>query len=284
MTRLPYLLAATLSASLLTACGSDTSNAPASTASPAAAATTSDIELHHAGRRYESALRTVRERGTSHFTVSTSSTEPGGTFSQERDVRIDAQQQRARVRVTMHQPDGSGPTESTLVQTPEASYLTSASWTGKRHGRWMKFTSETMGEHGVAVEAFGALAPSTPVPTGLDEVVATSVSDDGLTLRGTISAPAALNLLGMTSILRKDATLRGSLAGRAPITVQLHPNGTLDSATITGKGHTFTGRSTTMPFADFTALVTGSTAVVTIEDAGDPVRVTEPPASKIIPG
>ncbi|MDF8266457.1 hypothetical protein [Luteipulveratus flavus] len=253
-------------------------------ATPAAVGTsaTSGVPSAPRGSRLARAVSSMRAAKSVRFSVTSDLAVPGFRVRTVRDVRVDVSRNRQHVRVVMTPSEGKEAgkkLETDVVVTSKAYYLTMPSWTDARRGKWLRFTGSAMVNAGIPAPD---RANTTAVPLGVAEFTADRGADGtGASITGTVDAASGMNLLGMQTALSKDARLSDTLAGRIPAVLTFKPSGAIASLTVSGRGHSVTGSSTTTPMDYLQEMITGATAKLTVADVGGPVDIIVPPRSKI---
>ncbi len=231
--------------------------------------------------RYETALIALRNADTVTYS-STSVVQLTSTYSQrEGRVSVDARKGMASTRMRIHADVGGKRTDTTVlvVTTTDAVFLNMPAWTGPRKGKWMRLTSDSTESLQVPFE----LTDPTTLPPVLEDFEATGVRSSGA-IEGTVDALSGIRLFGLTAAL-KDPGVAASVAGRIPAAVTLDPaSGAILKVEVVGEGHTVHATPESLPPQTLEQFISAASALVTIEQVGQPVTISVPPPKDVLRG
>lgn len=232
-------------------------------------------------RRYESGLSALRNADTVTYS-STSAVQVASNYSQrESRVSVDARRRIATTRLRVHADLGGKRTDTTVlvVNTTDATFLSIPSWTGSRKGKWMRVTSADLESLQVPLE----LADPTTLPPSLEHFEGTGVRSSGA-IEGTIDALSGIRLFGLTAAL-KDPGVAASVAGRVPAVVTVDPaSGAILKVEVVGEGHTVHATPESLPPGTLEQFLSAASALVTIEQVGQPLTISVPSSEDVLEG
>lgn len=262
-----------------TAAGTGTADTPRAASPTATTGAVPSSIVSDLSSRYESALSALRNADTVTYS-STSVVQLASAYSQRQSrVSVDARRRIATTRLSLHADLGSKRTDTTvlLVNTTDAAFLTMPSWTGPRKGKWMRMTSASPESLQVPLE----LTDPTTLPPVLEDFEATGVRSSGA-IEGTVDAPSGIRLFGLAAAL-KDPGVAASVTGRIPAVVTVDPaSGAILKVEVVGEGHTVHATPESLPPGTLEQFLSAGSALVTIEQVGQPVTIAVPKPKDIL--